>query len=286
MGIKQYLSDQKWKLKYHLAKRAYNKATPSSYYLNDDLFKEVEEKYKIIPANHAADYSLEGQTKLGTDRYKQLLSLTKNKKIESVCEIGPGSGTVLKEFIKNGTKEVYGVDIHDGRYEKDGHTKMILKGVHYMGEIPDNSVDLVYSFDAFEHLPNIENAFNECFRKLKIGAIMYIKVGPPFYSPWGYHYYHILKAPYIHLLFKEDIILEYAKSKNKEVVYTNRIQSSRYIDYLKNLPENAKLLSCNYDYDWYSSDIIKKYPGVFKAKRVDFIDFFVSSIDVIIRKEY
>ena len=258
-------------------------AVPSRFYLEDHLFENFANQYKHIEAKNALDYSVAGQNSLGHERYAELIKIAGRQRFESVCEIGPGSGSVLKQFASS-SNEIIGVDIKNSIYESDPKLKMILSGVHNMSQLPNNSVDFLYSYDAFEHIPEIEKGFDECFRVLKPGSLMYIKVGPTFLSPWGYHYYHILRAPYIHVLFSEEVLLKYAKLKTIEVPYINKVVATDYINYLKKLPPNCKVLSLKYDFDWYNTDMITKYAEVFKAKQVSFFDFFINSFSILIQK--
>ncbi len=284
MKLKQKLSNKKWALKYEYARYRYNNAVPFRYYLDENDFKKIANKYKHIEAKNAVDYSNDGQKLIAEQRCNFLQQITKRNKFESVCEIGIGSGNVLKGFLELGVPNVYGVDIENRTKELDSRINFSLKGVHNMSHLADNSIDLLYSFDAFEHIPNIETAFDECFRILKPGSIMYIKPCSPYLSPWAAHFYHILRIPYAEVLFSDETLTEYAKSVNKEIPFINRVPATRYFDYLKKLPSNAKLMSLNYDFDWYGTDLIIKYPEVFKAKQESFFDFFVSNIYIIIKK--
>ena len=270
---------------YKRALNKYKKSSAKSYYLDDKLFDNFVKNYETTEAKAHWDYSDDTQIKLANERYKKLIAENGNQIPETVCEIGPGSGRLLEQFIKNGSKTVFGVDIQQPGDFLDKRIKYYTKGVHQMDEVLDNSVDFMYSIDAFEHIPNPVEGLKNCLKKLKPGGTFYLQVGPTYYSPWGFHFYHILKIPYIHILFSEKILMDYAKKVNKTYPWTNKVPASEYMLFFNNLPADIQLLNLRYDYMWYTSKIISKFPHVFKAKPgVQFDDYFIGAIYVKIKK--
>jgi SAM-dependent methyltransferase len=71
---------------------------------------------------------------------------------------------------------------------------------------PDGSFDAVLSTDTFEHVMDLNLAFQEIARVLKPGGRLLTRFGPLFYSPHGYHLYWACQVPYAHLLFGLDPI--------------------------------------------------------------------------------
>lgn len=280
------------KLKYFLAKTRYLAAVPNQFYLGPAEFESLERKYKPMGASTVCDYSREGQATLARERYSELNSLLDCGEISSVCEIGPGSGMLLKEFADRGVKQAFAVDIEDNLYERHDNVRLILSGAHHM-DIPDESVDFVYSYDAFEHIPEPEKALNECLRILRPGALLFLKIGPSYFSPWGYHFYHILRIPYIHVLFPEKMLIEYAQSierrlpdgEVKRISWTNQVPGTFYFKMVGELPDSARLLNFEYDFNLSQWRIICQHSNVFRAKRVDFDDFFIGGTTILLRKE-
>jgi SAM-dependent methyltransferase len=76
------------------------------------------------------------------------------------------------------------------------------------GRLPfaDGSFDAVLSTDTFEHVMDLDLAFQEIARVLKPGGRLLSRFGPLFYSPHGYHLYWACQVPYAHLLFGLDAI--------------------------------------------------------------------------------
>lgn len=76
------------------------------------------------------------------------------------------------------------------------------------GHLPfaDCSFDAVLSTDTFEHVMDLNLAFQEVARVLRPGGSLLTRFGPLFYSPHGYHLYWACQVPYAHLLFGLDAI--------------------------------------------------------------------------------
>ena len=76
------------------------------------------------------------------------------------------------------------------------------------GHLPftDCSFDAVLSTDTFEHVMDLDLAFQEIARVLRPGGSLLTRFGPLFYSPHGYHLYWACQVPYAHLLFGLDAI--------------------------------------------------------------------------------
>jgi SAM-dependent methyltransferase len=284
--------DAKSKAKYLIAKAHYLAAIPSQFYLAEDQFDLLEAKFKPMGASTFCDYSHDGQTKLAQTRYEELMSIAGNMRVSSVCEIGPGSGMLLNEFTVRGVDRAFAVDIEDRLYEKHKSVRVILSGVHEM-DIPDESVDLVYSYDALEHIPRPNAAVFHCLRILRPGGLLFLKIGGTYFSPWGYHFYAILRIPYIHVLFPEKLLLRYAEriqldtqsEEVRRIPWTNGVAGTSYFAIGRELPDSARLLDFSYDFDVSQWRIIRDHAHIFKAKRVNFDDFFIGGISLLIRKE-
>ncbi|MHB8261600.1 MAG: class I SAM-dependent methyltransferase [Bacteroidia bacterium] len=198
--------------------------------------------------------------------------------------MGPGSGRLLKQFADMGCLQVYGVDIQQPN-NPDPRVNYFTDGVHQMSHIADNSIDFIYSIDTFEHIPDPVAGIKKCIQKLKPGGIFYLQIGGNYFSPWGFHYYHILKVPYLNILFPQEYLVEYASAVNKLYPWTNRVPAHQYIECFEQLPHDAELLWLKYDYMWYFSRFIKNNIEVFKAKNTPcFEDYYIGEIYALIKK--
>lgn len=284
MSLRTRLAYLKNKLFYNYALTRFRGASTLRYFLNETDFDRFINKYKHVEASANWDYSDAGQELIAKDRIKMLLNYTNNVVPATVCEIGPGSGMLLKQFADAGSTNVLGIDIQQP-HNLDARMQYHLGGVHAIDSIANNSVDFMYSIDAFEHIPNPTEGIANCLTKLKPGATFYLQIGPTYYSPWGFHFYHILRIPYIHILFPEAYLEAYAQQENKQFPWTNRVPASTYLTYLNNLPADVQLVSLRYDYMWFFTRLLAKYADVFKAKQgVKFDDYFVGAIFAVLKK--
>lgn len=284
MSLRTKAAYIKNKLFYNYAQLCFKTSSIQRYFLSKTDFEKFVAKYKNVEASANWDYSDAGQETLAQERIKLLLAHNDNKIPATVCEIGPGSGMLLKQFLNSGSKNVLGVDIQKPA-NLDERITYHLGGVHELDALPDNSVDFMYSIDAFEHIPNPIEGINTCLQKLKPGGKFYLQIGPTYYSPWGFHFYHILRVPYIHILFPEEYLETYAKQQNKQFPWTNRVPASTYMQYFNHLPANVQLLSLTYDYMWFFTRMLGKYADVFKAKKgVQFDDYFIGAIFSVLQK--
>lgn len=127
----------------------------------------------------------------GNKDFNQLIAndlLLKNRlgnfKEKTVLEIGCGTGRIT-EFLAENFAKVFAIDISEemvriGRERLNTHRNIEFianDGQNY--PLKDNSVDLVFSFIVFQHMPNkevIENNFREIKRVLKNDGMVKIQV--------------------------------------------------------------------------------------------------------------
>jgi|SRR5450631_332755 len=285
-GVKHQLFDKLSWYRYRKALRSFNNAIPFRNYLPDIHFDSIVSNYKKIPAAPVQDYTVEGMETLASERVQYILKKL-DRIPDSALEIGPGAGFVLKKLKELGVKKVSALDIEDKLYPevKRSGVELILCSANNMQSVPNQSYDLVVSWSALEHIPDPEKVFCECLRILKPGGFLFLLFGPLYYSPWGYHHYSVLKMPYLHLLFPEQLIHDYAKKiRGKDYAgylpWTNGQDIDAYHFLKKQLPPDYLLESYQSGFDNSSAHIISRYPEIFKSKQVPFESFFVDSIQI------
>jgi SAM-dependent methyltransferase len=76
---------------------------------------------------------------------------------------------------------------------------------------PDGSVDVILTFDVFEHVRSVEGTLRECARVLRPGGRLLV-VFPSYYHPIEHHLGLVTSLPGIHYLFSgETLVRAYAK---------------------------------------------------------------------------
>lgn len=143
-----------------------------------------------------------------------------------VLDFGCGYGEFVLAMAARGAKRVIGIDIQDNI--EQGRRKALELGISnvefVLGEshkIPENSVDVVTSHDAFEHFDNPREILMEMIRMTKPGGFILVKFGPTWMSPWGKHMFGTFRKdrPWIHLIFPEKSIMRvHSVYHNEEVL--------------------------------------------------------------------
>jgi SAM-dependent methyltransferase len=108
-------------------------------------------------------------------------------------------------WLARRVRSVVGVDV-DADAIAQAHHAHAVSGVtncrFLLGtaDIPDASVDAVFSTDCFEHVQDLPAVFRELFRVLRPGGVLIARWGPLFYAPLGYHLRWACQVPYAHVL--------------------------------------------------------------------------------------
>ena len=132
-----------------------------------------------------------------------------------LLDLGSFTGGRLSAWFENyELKKVYGIDINPifkiAADEFASEKKINAEFKTGIGEkLPyeDNSFDFVVSTDTFEHVQNLENTMNECFRVLKPDGML-LAVFPQFLQPFESHLNFVTKLPCIHWFFNSKKISE------------------------------------------------------------------------------
>jgi len=145
-------------------------------------------------------------------------------KTKTALEIGCGIGRIT-EFIAQNFAQVFAIDISEGMI-KEGRNRLknysnidFIAGDGNTYPLKDNSIDFVFSYIVFQHMPNkkvVESNIREIKRVLKTGGLAKIQVrGLPtskrnwFYGP------SFSKDEIIHLIASCDLDLIKTEGENK-----------------------------------------------------------------------
>ena len=118
--------------------------------------------------------------------------------VESVLDVGCGSGDLVNFLAEHVAQEALGIDIQsDGFHKevassKDGtfHSAGCVKGdAHSMHSFPDERFDAVVTAHAFHELSNPETALSEIRRVLKPGGTLLIADFAKGETRWDERYY-------------------------------------------------------------------------------------------------
>jgi len=204
-------------------------------------------------------------------------------------ELGCWDGVVGKLLAEAG-KRAYGIDIRGEGFDRNA----IAKGVRFLqGDvrkipIAKGSIDLVYSFAAFEHFPDLELVLAEVSRVLRSSAYLYLSFGPIYTSPYGLHAYRQIPVPYCHYLFSREDLEHYARRHGLSCdwPFVNGVTVAQY-------RRLWKMFSGDFEVLYYKehptgavgAEIIRSYPLCFRGNVEDVQELFVSAIEIVLRKK-
>lgn len=124
-----------------------------------------------------------------------------------VLDFGCGEGAEAVEMAQAGAEHVTGLDIQPALLEK-ARARAEKAGVadrcRFM-TTADQPVDVVTSFDAFEHFDQPEKILLIMHGLLKPGGKLIASFGPTWYHPLGGHLVSVF--PWAHLVFSEDALI-------------------------------------------------------------------------------
>ncbi len=142
------------------------------------------------------------------------VSITK----KSVLDIGCGTGG-KSAYLASLDNNVIGIDINP---HSIAHAKRLIKKHHphvfnkvdfkvdnaYALSLPDNSVDIIFMDDVWEHIDKPSRALKEAIRVVKPGGYILIAF-PPLNHPWAAHVNDLIPIPWIHYCLWEKYIVRW-----------------------------------------------------------------------------
>lgn len=201
--------EQRLSVSEKLAKRylSISQVPPPSYHVAQAPLQRAREEYKD---------ELEGGF---LKWFKDCINLQGS----SVLDIGSGYGGRTVRYKELGASRAVGLEIA-APVVQEGIAFAASKGVEVefyegVGErlpFPDNSFDVITSYDVFEHVERVDLVLKESRRVLKPGGTLYA-VFPPFYHPTGSHLDgFVSRMPYANLLFAPRTLMNAAMALLRE----------------------------------------------------------------------
>ena len=152
----------------------------------------------------------------------------------------------------------------------------------------NDSFDVVFSYDSFEHFSDPASVLSEIYRVTKPGGCIYLEFGPLFLSPMGLHAYRQITVPYCQHLFSEQTLVDFLAEENLEPLdFTHcngwsLVQFRNLFDsYSNKLTKEIYLETANYDH----LKLIENYAPIMKSKTDYFENLIADSIKVLFRKK-
>jgi SAM-dependent methyltransferase len=206
-----------------------------------------------------------------------------------VLEVASGDGMTGAAMASFG-HEVVLLDMEDWR---DARAKALAFKTHDLAgplAYPDDSFDLVFSYNAFEHIPDPEFVLQEISRITCPGGAIYLDFDPLYASAWGLHAWRTLRMPYPQFLFAEDLLTERLKElgmydlgrKMLSLQPLNRWRVEQFRDLWRRSGCTVELLHEPRDERFI--EIVERYPTAFQGRGLTVDDLTIHGIQVLLRK--
>ena len=235
-------------------------------------------------------YDPDAVEKRGRERADEILSVLP-KRIDGMQSLELGALDAMASFfLRKERFDTTAIDITDSHFSE----KVIDSGVsvHVMSasklDFNDATFDLVFSYNAFEHLDDPESALTESIRVLRPGGYIYLNFGPLYPSPMGLHAHESIPIPYCQYLFTREMLEEYCRKHDLGTIEFDTMNgwaSSEFKNLWKKYSAEIRPVIYSDRLDLYGVELIEKYPECFAGKVETFDDLIVSAIEAVFEKK-
>ncbi|MEO5367147.1 MAG: methyltransferase domain-containing protein [Magnetococcus sp. WYHC-3] len=267
------------------ARHAFARAALSPSWLDPALLPVMQH---VFPP--AADYPYDPDSLLrrGQTRADLLQSLPDLTPGGRSLEVGCGDGMVSAVLARRGFRALagdYSARGVDARCRAWGAQFVRLDAGRL--PLPAACMDLVFSFDAFEHFPAPDLALEEMIRVCRPGGLLFLDFGPLYYSQQGLHGYRSLNVPYCQHLFPREVLEAFIDQEGLPPVDfagVNGWSASAFRALFQRQAHVLTVLDWQEGRNLYHLDLIRHHPSCFRAKSDCFEDFVISSMRLVLRR--
>ena len=181
-------------------------------------------------------------------------------------------------------------DLEDWRDDRSQHLPWIQGDICTALPAEADQFDLIYSYNAFEHIGDPAAALAELARLCKPGGIIYLDFGPLHASAWGLHAYTALRMPYPQFLFSP----EFVRRKVEELGLFDLGRTSTILQPLNGwkpgqfrqlwTDSGLKLVSSTAKSNLEHLSVVEEFPAAFQGRRLEYEDITVEQLAVTLSK--
>ncbi len=169
----------------------------------ESAFASLQQAFYGAPAYGYDPLSL---WKRAGKRVEALLALTVEREHPlDILEVGCGDGVAGAQLACFGHRVTL-TDMEDWRDSRAALLHFLPAELERGLELPDNSFDLLFSYNTFEHLSDPRKCLLEMVRLCRPDGLIHLNFSPLYCSPWGLHAHRTLMMPYPQFLFSEDFV--------------------------------------------------------------------------------
>lgn len=228
----------------------------------------------------------------GRRAYERALSFLKLEPLrepgKDALEIACGDG------MSGAALSIYGhqitlLDYQDWRDSRARGQTFIQADLGKPIPLPNSSYDFIFSFNAFEHIPDPALAMNEMVRILRPGGFIWLDFNPLYASPLGLHAFSF-KMPYPQFLFSDGLIQSKLKTlglndlgqEMEALQPMNRWRPQQFRHLWKR--DDCKIIEYKENVDFNHLDLVLKYPQAFRGRNLCLDDLTVAGMRIVLQK--
>jgi SAM-dependent methyltransferase len=137
-----------------------------------------------------------------------------------VLDFGCGYGYQTIAIARLGANTATGVEIEPdllaAAIAKAANTDVTVK----FSSTLEGSYDVIYSQNSFEHFLDPDQVCADLRAHLRPGGRIYITFAPPWLAPYGAHMAFFTRLPWVHLLFRERVVMAVRSNYRKDPAKT------------------------------------------------------------------
>lgn len=267
---------------------AFAAAPTSPGWLGIDELAALQAAYPIEPMTYK--YDDDSLAQRGRERAGEMLGLIGRDaaRLRDCLDLGMWDGMACHALQQLG-KQTVGIDIRVEGIAPTaaaGGARFAAMDAAKLG-FSDNSFDLVFSYNSFEHFPEPDVVLDEAIRVVRPGGYIYLNFGPLWLSARGAHQFQTISVPYVECLFTKDTLTQFAQREGIELMgyfWMNEWPLSRYRGLWQTVSPRLERVAYYETFNADHVDLIARYPSCFRHKTSRFDDLLVSNIEVLFRK--
>lgn len=255
--------------------------------LSEAGFEELQRRYKQWWTEYV--YGAYGTGRRAYERALSFLEFAPLREPgKDALEIACGDG-MLGPMLSAYGHQVTLLDYHDWRDSRALGHNFIQADLGKPIALPDSSQDFIFSFNAFEHIPNPALAMTEMVRILRPGGFIWLDFNPLYASPLGLHAFSF-RMPYPQFLFDLPLIQKKLEEFGLHDLGRNMVTlqplNQWKVDEFKRLWDRPDCRVLNYKEttDRSHLDIIVRFPQAFRGRGLTLNDLTISGLHVLIEK--
>jgi ubiquinone/menaquinone biosynthesis C-methylase UbiE len=254
-------------------------------HLSLEMIAELQQRYPRVPSYSYSDDAL---LQRGEERCREIFSQTAKRQGSSL-ELAAHDGMVSYCLANSGWSAT-ALDFSDvnadPRSKKAGVT--FVSGNAEQVPFEDNTFDLVFSYNAFEHFERPAAVFAEALRVAKPGGHLFFSFGPLYLSSYGLHAMHSVRIPFCQHLFRREDLDTYIRQNGLgriEYETLNEWTAAQFRSLWQSHGEVASIAHYREIPDVHGTELIQEFPSCFKGKVPAAEDLFVAIIKITLRKK-